>query len=78
MTCMGTEKKAETKTYKVVADTRLTIAALRVGEDFNPIVCEGVPIDSAVQWLGEGSEITLRITSIDKEKWRKYLEKKGR
>lgn len=72
------EKKQKTKTitYKVVADTRLAITALRVGEDFNTIISEGVPIDSAIQWLGKGSEITLRITSIDREKWRKYFEKR--
>lgn len=73
---MEKKQKAKTITYKVVADTRLAITALRVGEDFNTIISEGVPIDSAVQWLGEGSEITLRITSIDREKWRKYFEKR--
>ena len=66
----------KTKSYTIVGDTRLVINALREGEDYNTLVCEGVPIDSAVEWLGRGSEIIIREMPIDKEKWLKYLKKK--
>jgi len=62
--------------YRVLADARLEIKALRVNEDYEPISIDRSKLGSAVVWLGEGSEIILKKTPINEEKWLKYLKRK--
>lgn len=61
--------------YKILADARVVISALRPIEDFEILEQNGLKINSVTEWLGKDSVMFIYKKPVDTKKWKKYFKK---